>query len=71
MVKEGDNRLGPNLYKIVGRKAGSLRDYAISIARKEAEFVCEDDNLIASLQSPEKVVPGGNMSRMVVFIKRR
>ena len=27
-IKEGDNRLGPNLYKIIGRKAGSLPDYS-------------------------------------------
>ena len=26
-IREGDNRLGPSLYKIVGRKAGSLPDY--------------------------------------------
>jgi cytochrome c2 len=26
-TREGDNRLGPNLYKIVGRKAGSLQNY--------------------------------------------
>jgi cytochrome c len=26
-IKEGDNRQGPNLYKIIGRKAGSLPDY--------------------------------------------
>jgi cytochrome c len=29
-IKEGDNRLGPNLYKIIGRKAGSLPDYSYS-----------------------------------------
>ena len=30
LTKEGDNRLGPNLHKIVGRKAGSLPDYRYS-----------------------------------------
>ena len=34
MVKEGDNRLGPNLHKVVGRKAGSLPDYGFSSAMK-------------------------------------
>ena len=33
VVKEGDNRLGPNLHKIVGRKAGSLPDYAVFLAQ--------------------------------------
>jgi cytochrome c len=32
MIREGDNRLGPNLHKVVGRKAGSLPDYAFSSA---------------------------------------
>jgi cytochrome c len=31
-TREGDNRLGPNLYKIVGRKAGSLQNYGYSSA---------------------------------------
>src|SRR5207247_7337319 len=31
-IKEGDNRLGPNLYKIIGRKAGSLPQYNYSSA---------------------------------------
>ena len=42
MVKEGDNRLGPNLYKVIGRKAGSLPDYNYSSAMKEAGFVWDD-----------------------------
>jgi cytochrome c2 len=38
-IKEGDNRLGPSLYKIVGRKAGSLQNYGYSSAMKGADFV--------------------------------
>src|SRR5262249_7997519 len=38
-TKEGDNRLGPHLYKIVGRKAGSLPNYGYSNAMKSADFV--------------------------------
>ena len=52
MVKEGENRLGPNLHKIVGRKAGSLPDYAFSSAMKEAGFVWDEESSIASLQTP-------------------
>src|SRR5262249_18824444 len=29
-TKEGDNRLGPNLHNIIGRKAGSLQNYGYS-----------------------------------------
>jgi cytochrome c len=58
MVKEGDNRLGPNLYKIVGRKAGSLPDYAYSSAMKEAGFVWDQEMLGRFIANPDEVVPG-------------
>jgi cytochrome c len=61
MVKEGDNRLGPNLYKIVGRKAGSLPDYAFSNAMKEADFVWDEEKLDRFIAKPDEVVPGNNM----------
>ena len=32
-MKEGDNRLGPNLHNIIGRKAGSLPNYGYSSTR--------------------------------------
>ena len=38
-LKEGDNRLGPSLHKIIGRKAGSLTNYGYSSAMKDADLV--------------------------------
>lgn len=61
MVKEGDNRLGPNLHKIVGRKAGSLSGYAFSGAMKEAGFVWDEEKLDRFIANPDEVVPGNNM----------
>ena len=61
MVREGDNRLGPNLYKIVGRKAGSLPDYAFSSAMKEAGFVWDEEKLDRFIANPDEVVPGNSM----------
>ena len=61
MVREGDNRLGPNLYKIIGRKAGSLPDYAFSNAMKEADFVWDEEKLDRFIAKPDEVVPGNNM----------
>src|SRR4051794_25988680 len=61
MVKEGDNRLGPNLYKVVGRKAGSLPDYGFSSAMKEAGFVWDEEKLDRFIANPDEVVPGNNM----------
>ena len=60
-MREGDNRLGPNLYKIVGRKAGSLPDYAFSNAMKEADFVWDEEKLDRFIAKPDEVVPGNNM----------
>ena len=44
-IKEGDNRQGPNLYRIMGRKAGSLPDYSYSSAMKGADFVWDEEKL--------------------------
>src|SRR4051812_3597983 len=61
MVKEGDNRLGPNLHKVVGRKAGSLPDYGFSGAMKEAGFVWDEQKLDRFIANPDEVVPGNSM----------
>jgi cytochrome c len=61
MVREGDNRLGPNLHKIIGRKAGSLPDYAFSSAMKEAGFVWDEEKLDRFMANPDEVVPGNSM----------
>ena len=61
MAKDGDNRLGPNLHKIVGRKAGSLPDYGFSSAMKEANFVWDEEKLDRFIAKPDEVVPGNNL----------
>ena len=60
-TKEGDNRLGPNLYKIIGRKAGSLRDYNYSAAMRNAGFVWDEAKLARFIANPDEVVPGNKM----------
>lgn len=60
-VKDGDNRLGPNLHGIVGRKAGSLPDYNYSPSMKDAGFVWDQDKLAHFLARPEEVVSGNKM----------
>lgn len=60
-VKEGDNRLGPNLNKIVGRKAGSLPNYNYSPSMKEAGFVWDQDKLTRFMIKPDEVVSGNKM----------
>jgi cytochrome c len=60
-IKEGDNRQGPNLYKIIGRKAGSLPDYDYSSAMKGAGLVWDEEKLERFIANPDEVVPGNNM----------
>jgi len=60
-TKEGDNRVGPHLYKIIGRKAGSLPDYGYSSALKGADFVWDEEELERFIANPDELVPGNIM----------
>ena len=60
-TKEGDNRLGPNLHSVIGRKAGSLPNYGYSSAMKGADFVWDKEKLDRFIAEPDEVVPGNNM----------
>ena len=60
-TKEGDNRLGPNLHNIIGRKAGSLPSFGYSSAMKGADFVWDKEKLDSFIAKPDEVVPGNNM----------
>jgi cytochrome c len=80
-TKEGDNRLGPNLHNIIGRKAGSLQNYGYSSAMKGADFVWDKEKLDRFIAKPDEVVPGNNMkpyggltsaedrARVIVFLE--
>ena len=60
-VREGDNRHGPNLHRIIGRKAGSLPGYGYSSAMKEAGFAWDADKLERFMANADAVVPGNSM----------
>lgn len=60
-TREGDDRLGPNLANVVGRKAGSLPDYAYSESMKKAELTWDEATLDKFIENPDAVVPGNNM----------
>lgn len=61
VTREGDNRLGPSLYGVVGRKAGSVPNYAYSSAMKNANLVWDPANLDRYITNPDAVVPGNKM----------
>ena len=60
-LKEGDNRLGPSLHGIIGRKAGSLPNYSYSNAMKGADLVWNRATLDRFISNPDQVVPGNSM----------
>jgi cytochrome c len=60
-LREGDNRLGPNLHKIVGRKAGALQGYGYSSAMKGADLTWDKATLDKFIANPDQVVSGHTM----------
>jgi len=60
-AKGAPNKLGPNLFGLVGRKAGTSPRFSYSAAMKHAGFVWTPAKLTDYLASPQKVVPGNAM----------
>jgi cytochrome c len=61
-VQPGDNRLGPNLHAIIGRKAGDDKGYtAYSQAMKSAGITWDEATLEKFIADPEAVVRNNNM----------
>jgi cytochrome c len=59
--KDGDNRLGPTLHGIVGRKAGSIEGFSFSTAMKGSGITWDEANLSEFIANPDKVVHGNAM----------
>ena len=60
--KEGDNRLGPSLYGVVGRKAGTARNYGnYSDGVKNSGMTWTPELIDKWITDPEAVVPDNNM----------
>ncbi len=54
-------KIGPSLYGVVGRRAGSLPGYAYSPAMKAQTFIWDEKMLDRWLTKPTDVVPGTAM----------
>jgi cytochrome c len=57
-----DNRLGPSLYGVVGRKAGTEPGYAYSESLKSADITWTPANLDKWIKDPDAFIPGNAMS---------
>ena len=55
--------MGPNLYAVVGRKAGSLPGYPFTTALAQSDIVWDEQSLDAYLADPTGYVPGSDMRR--------
>ena len=55
-------RQGPNLYGVIGRPAGKLKDFAYSKALARAKFTWTQDKIDAWMTDPAKLVPGSVMT---------
>ena len=59
---EGVNRIGPSLHNIVGRKAGTVADFAYSEANKNSGVTWDEETLFKYLEAPQKFMPGTKMT---------
>ena len=60
--KGGSNRVGPGLYGVFGRRAGSVAGFAYSDAMRTSGTVWDDESLAKFLRDPKDSLPGNRMS---------
>jgi len=57
-----DNRLGPSLYGVVGRKAGTEPGYGYTQSLKDSGVTWDEQTLDKWIANPGAVIPGNGMS---------
>ena len=61
-LKENEpHKIGPNLFKIIGSKAGSRKGYNYSDAFLKSEIVWTIENLDLWLEKPYEIIPNNKM----------
>jgi cytochrome c len=60
--RPGQTVIGPSLFGVFGRKAGSLAGFNYSEAMKSAGIVWDDDTLDKHLSDPRHFIPGNRMT---------
>lgn len=61
---KNDNRLGPSLYGVVGRKAGSVPGFNYSNSVKDSGIVWDEATLDKWITNPGAVIPDNNMAAL-------
>lgn len=62
VTTEGQNRIGPSLHAIVGRKAGIVPGYTYSAANKNSGITWTPEKMFQYLENPQRIVPGTKMT---------
>jgi cytochrome c len=62
VAEAGVNRVGPSLWGVVGRKAGSIAGFNYSAANKNSGVNWSEDVLFTYLEAPQKFMPGTRMA---------
>lgn len=62
VVQEGQNRVGPSLYGIIGRPAGSIEGFKYSDANANSGIVWTEPTMFAYLENPQRFIPGTIMA---------
>lgn len=62
VAEEGQNRIGPSLYHVVGRHSGSIANFQYSPANKNSGITWTKEKLFQYLENPQRVVPGTKMT---------
>ena len=57
----GTNKKGPTLFRVIGRRAGSVPGFAYSPQMRASGIVWSPDKIAAYLANPKAIVPGGIM----------
>lgn len=61
-LQEGQNRVGPTLYNVVGRVAGTVEGYNYSAANKDSGVTWDVATLHEYLEDPRGFMPGTKMA---------
>ncbi|MGB3806013.1 MAG: cytochrome c family protein [Erythrobacter sp.] len=62
VLEEGENRVGPHLYGVVGREAGSVEGFNYSDANANSGITWNEDVLFEYLENPQEYLPGTRMA---------
>jgi cytochrome c len=61
-VKAGENRVGPSLHGVIGRKAGAAEGFKYSDAMKTSGVIWTPENIDKYLADPKGFIPGNKMA---------